>query len=180
MPEIPTESAGTAEEPLLHMHFPVTYAQFYLLDANPQRATQPLPGAPGESSAGILRTVRGGAFLATGLHSGVVDLTVGVSAYKPAARLDNYDDVVEASITFDTDLVYLVAWSASSSVTLPPLPAGRGSYRLRYHARGMDSAHDRTSDIPLDFFLLQIWPEPLSEPSPLKITSAKARNWLTS
>ena len=61
---------------------------------------------------------------------------------------------------------------------LPLLPAGPGSYRLRYHARGMDQARDRRSDTPIDSFFLQVWPQPISEPSVLKITSAKAQYWL--
>jgi hypothetical protein len=177
MSQIAIDYRGTAEEPLLHMLFPVEYAQFYLVDQAPRREL-PLLNAPGESSAGILRTVPGGAFLVTGLALGVTDLTVGVSAHNPAARLDEFDDVVEASVDLDTPEVALVAWAGEARVVLPLLPAGPGPYRLRYHARGMDQARDRRSDTPIDSFFLQVWHEPISEPSVLKITSAKAQYWL--
>ncbi len=50
---------------------------------------------------------------------------------------------------------------------------------MRYHARSMDAANDRTSDTPIDVFHLQIWPEAESAAAQLKITSEQARYWST-
>ncbi|WP_326828917.1 hypothetical protein OIE13_27850 [Streptosporangium sp. NBC_01810] len=46
--------SGESENSVIRAEFPVNYAQFYLLDGNKYRTAHPEPGAPGESSAGIL------------------------------------------------------------------------------------------------------------------------------
>src|SRR5690242_353866 len=44
---------------------------------------------------------------------------------------------------------------------LPALPAGPGTYRLRYHGRNVDAGRAAdTADEPVDEYLLQIWPAP--------------------
>ncbi|MEV0201100.1 hypothetical protein [Nonomuraea sp. NPDC050691] len=51
---------------------------------------------------------------------------------------------------------------------LPPLPAGPGTYRIRYHVKGMDM--EGTLDAVDDHYL-QIWPAPLEDPVTVKATS---------
>ncbi|MCG7210111.1 hypothetical protein AB0D38_03265 [Streptomyces sp. NPDC048279] len=179
--KIETVVSGDPENTYIHAaEFPVNYAQFYVLDRNLHRTVHPEPKAPGESHAGILRTVRGGAFLVTGLNSGVTDLTVSVHAREPDPLLGDYEDAVEVSLQVDTETVLVSAWEGGGKfIVLPPMPAGAGWYRLRYHARHMDQAFDLYSAEPIDAFHLQIWAEPQSDPEVLQITSNRARHWLS-
>ncbi|MFJ6709320.1 MULTISPECIES: hypothetical protein [unclassified Streptomyces] len=179
--KIETVVSGDPENTYIHAaEFPVNYAQFYLLDRNLHRTVHPEPKVPGESHAGILRTVRGGAFLVTGLNSGVTDLTVSVHAREPDPLLGDYEDAVEVSLQVDTETFHVSAWEGGSKfIALPPMPAGAGWYRLRYHARHMDQAFDLYSAVPIDAFHLQIWAKPQSDPGVLQITSNRARHWLS-
>ncbi|MFD3450671.1 hypothetical protein ACFWVC_00615 [Streptomyces sp. NPDC058691] len=177
---IPIVTTGDSENTYIHTAvFPVNYRQFYLLDGNPRGRTLPIPHAPGESHAGILRTVRGGAFLVTGLCLGVVDLTVSVHHHEPMALLDEYEDVVEVSLEVIAEPLRVDSWHSGKFIVLPPLPSGAGWYRLRYHARDMERAYDGYSEVPIDSFHLQIWAEPQYEPEVLKITSHIAKSWLS-
>jgi hypothetical protein len=176
---IETGVSGDSENTFFHAEFPVNYAQFYVLDGNTDRTVHPEPGAPGESHAGILRTVRGGAFLSTGLASGVVDLTVSIHHHEPRPLLEEYQDVVEVSLQVDTDTIAVIAWESSKYFALPPLPSKAGWYRLRYHARNMDQANDLRSAVPIDSFHLQIWAASQSDPHILKVTSRRARRKLS-
>lgn len=108
------------------MRFPVSQGQFYLLDGNSYRTVHPEPRAAGESSAGILRTVRGGAYLVTGLSLGVIDLAFGVTAHGPKPHLDDFEDVVEASIRLDTADAEVSALNSYERLSFD-LPAGAGS-----------------------------------------------------
>jgi hypothetical protein len=174
-----TVVSGDSENTFFRAEFPVNYAQFYVLDGNNERTVHPEPGAPGESHAGILRTVRGGALLYTGLYQGFVDLTVSVHLHEPDPLLAEYEDVVEVSLQVDTDTITVTAWESRRYFTLPPLPPGTGWYRLRYHARDMDRAHDLYSEVPIDAFHLQIWAASQRNPQVLKATSSRTRRKLS-
>lgn len=156
--------------------FPLNYAQFFLSTSSPNAAS-PAPLTPGEASAGILRTYFGSAFLATGLATGNTELRVSVHAYAPSPLLEDYEDVVEASMEGDGP-ISVVPWGDHRSFELPTPSSATGWYRLRYHARNMDQCRDLRSKEPIDSFHLQIWPAPPNPPSILKITSEHARGWL--
>ncbi|MFJ9351031.1 hypothetical protein [Streptomyces sp. NPDC101237] len=107
--------------------FPVNYAQFYVLDRNLHRTVHPEPKAPGESHTGILRTVRGGAYLVTGINRGVTDLTVSLHTREPDPLLGHYEDAVEVSLQVDTETVLVSAWEGGDTfIVLPPMPAAAG------------------------------------------------------
>jgi hypothetical protein len=131
-------------------------------------------------SAGIIQDEGSFVGLHTGLHTGIVDFTVTVADCDPGSDLDGYEDVVEISYEFSSDLISLVEWGDEAIHHLPPLPAGPGTYRLRYHARGMDEANARdTSDVAIDHYLLQIWPAPSYDPAVLKSRSSYLRDQLS-
>ncbi|WP_061295092.1 hypothetical protein [Herbidospora cretacea] len=102
-----------------------------------------------------------------------IPFTVTVADRDPGPGLDDYEDITEidyyspsgrlmmAGFTFD--------WDEEKAPRLPPLPAGPGNYRLRYHVRGADSESCGEGD-----YHLQIWPSAPAEPVVLKATSHHA------
>jgi hypothetical protein len=153
---------------------PVHYGQLYLLDGDAD--LPPFDGA--RTPPGLVRVEPGAAVMMTGLHTGTVQFTVSVHDQMPAPQLDAYDDVVEASFESRDGTASLVGWAGEYSRDLPPLPGGPGTYRLRYHTRGMDAAAAAgSSDAPIDEYLLQIWPAPHAPAATLKHTSQQYTYW---
>jgi hypothetical protein len=135
------------------------------------------------SPVGLIGTQPGRAIMITGLQTGVVGFTVVVAEHDPGAELDQYEDVVEIDLEAHTPEICLVEWGDEAVHELPSLPAGVGNYRLRYHARRMDAAAKRGTNVEdnriVDEYLLQIWPAPPTPPASIKITSELARHWQT-
>jgi hypothetical protein len=130
--------------------------QFYLLDAE-ETPGSILPVPEDATSVGIVDTVPGAAVLWTGLHQGIVHLTVVVSPTDPGADVHGYEDVVELTYRSTTGYVTIKELGGAAH-TLPPLPGGYGDHRLRFHVRDADTAHrTKASDDPIDHYLLQIW-----------------------
>ena len=108
----------------------------------------------------------------------VLILIISVADHDPGPDLDSYEDVVEISFESRDGTASLVGWAEEYSRDLPSLPAGPGSYRLRYHAREMDAgAAAQNSEVPIDEYLLQIWPAPHSPAVTLKRTSQQCAYW---
>jgi len=155
--------------------FDVHYGQLYLLDGEGEAPEFEILR---ETPVGIVGAEPGAAILLTGLHTGTVGFTVTVDDHDPGADLDAYEDVVEIGFESRDGAASLVGWGEEYSRDLPPLPAGPGSYRLRYHARGMDEgAAAQDADEPIDEYLLQIWPAPASPATTLKRTSQQCAYW---
>jgi len=153
----------------------VHYGQIYLLDGE---GDLPHFDLAQTTSVGIIGAEPGAALMMTGLHTGTVGFKVSVHDHDPAPDLDGYDDVVEVSFESRDGTASLVGWAGEYSRDLPPLPAGPGTYRLRYHTRGMDAAAAAEhSDVPIDEYLLQIWPAPPSPAVTLKRTSQQRAYW---
>jgi hypothetical protein len=130
------------------------------------------------TSVGIIGVEPGSALMMTGLHTGTVGFLVTVHDHDPGPDLDGYEDVVEISWESRDGTAALVAWAGEAWRDLSPLPAGPGMYRLRYHARGMDEGKAAdTSDVPIDEYLLQIWPAPAAPEVTLKRTSQQCAYW---
>lgn len=72
----------------------------------------------------------------------------------------------------------LIQWAGERSHALPRLSTGPGSYRMRYHCRGMDEARNSGSDYDeiVDEYLLQVWPTPAAPPATLKVTSRQGHH----
>ncbi|MEU1200415.1 hypothetical protein ABZ446_29930 [Streptomyces sp. NPDC005813] len=120
--------------------------------------------------------VPGHLFLLTGMHTGSVPLTVELHEEEPPLDDDGWEDVVEVSFRTASDDTLLIEWGGEGwDLGLPT-----GTYRVRYHCRGMDEAHDtvRSEDEPvLDEYLLQFWPGPQERDRILKETSDSAAYW---
>ncbi|MEV4292500.1 hypothetical protein AB0K40_43925 [Nonomuraea bangladeshensis] len=151
----------------------VDYSQAYLVDEGCDTSGQfdDVPGHP----VGIIRVETGKAILIVGPQWGPVEFTVAVADRDPGADLDGYEDIVEISYESPSGRLSLQEWGGGRTHSLPPLPAGPGSYRLRYHIRGMDEENRVDPD---DHYFLQIWPEPPCYPTVLKSTSSSFQCWL--
>jgi hypothetical protein len=134
------------------------------------------------SPAGLIDTRPDHAIMLTGRHTGSVGFTVVVAEQDPGPDLIRYEDVVETDFEASDGSLALVEWAGEETHDLPPLPRGPGTYRLRYHARGMDEASGPGPDTEeeiVDEYLLQIWPAPPAGPAVLQVASDQARYWLT-
>lgn len=127
---------------------------------------------------GVIGVRPGAALMLTGLHTGIVGFVVAVHDHDPGAELDAYEDVVEIDFVSRDGAAALVTWAGECWLELPPLPAGPGTYRLRYHGRNVDAgrAADTASE-PVDEYLLQIWPAAPSPAVILKRTSTYYEYW---
>ncbi|MGN9786457.1 hypothetical protein ACTMTF_33885 [Nonomuraea sp. ZG12] len=151
----------------------VDYGQTYLVDDECSSAGE-FNGVPSDP-AGIVRVEKGKALLFVGLQYGTVGFTVAVADRDPGADLEGYEDIVEIGFDSPSGRVSLEEWGGARAHTLPPLSAGPGTYRLRYHARGMD---EESYETVTEHYLLQIWPAPPDHPAVLKSTSSSLQRWL--
>ncbi|GIH28166.1 hypothetical protein Aph01nite_64760 [Acrocarpospora phusangensis] len=155
------------------MDVEVDYSQAYLVDEGCDAYGQfdDVPSHP----VGIIRVEKGSALLIVGPQWGTVEFTVAVADRDPGADLDGYEDIVEIGYESPSGRLSLQEWGGGRTHPLPPLPAGPGTYRLRYHIRGMD---EENWVEPGDHYFLQIWPEPPRYPAVLKSTSSSFQCWL--
>ncbi|WP_433335425.1 hypothetical protein [Spirillospora sp. CA-294931] len=151
----------------------VNYHQMYLCDTSLEEVPCPLQDP---NVAGLVESVADFAQLSTGLAAGPVNLRVTVAQRDPGARMDEYEDVFEVSLFSSTGLLTIDEWEPTRFHALPPLAAGRGTYRLRYHVRDYDELYDCASPVPVGHYLLQIWPAPVTDSMILKVpTGGRAR-----
>jgi hypothetical protein len=108
-----------------------------------------------------------------------MDVSVMVSGRPLEDSRAEYEDVVEASYTTTNGHLAITDWCRREVFLLPPLPAGPGSYRVRYHARDLDDGPDPADASPHApaACLVQLWPAPPRPAADLKITSETAKFW---
>ncbi|WP_336208581.1 hypothetical protein [Nonomuraea sp. LPB2021202275-12-8] len=142
----------------------------YLLDRGDYGAADKSDESPAHSVGLVEVKQRGVVRLHIAPQWGLIPFTVAVADRDPGADLDGYEDIVEISFESPSGEVFMVGWlmdwDEKKAYNLSPLLAGPGTYRLRYHVRGMDE--ERHS---LDDHYLQIWPAPQHDPAVLKSTS---------
>ncbi|WP_143589930.1 hypothetical protein [Streptomyces africanus] len=114
----------------------------------------------------IAPMLQGGALVRTGIRTGSVRVCVQAQQ-EPATELDTsrpWEEVVEASVVAPRDHLQLESLDFGPPDPNRPL-TGRGSthYRVRVHARGRETAWDKTSETPTEEYLLLVWP---SDPAP--------------
>ncbi|MET8007332.1 hypothetical protein [Nonomuraea glycinis] len=85
----------------------VSYRQAYLIDVG-RMAPEAFPDDHPEHPVGIIRVKDDKALLVTGLHTGIVDLSVTVADHDPGADTDRYEDIVE--ISFRSEIGRLWTW----------------------------------------------------------------------
>lgn len=139
-----------------HGVVPVSHHQFFLTDGPHD------PVAPMQSTNGLIDAAVGAAIIRTGIHTGVVRLTVEPRADAPPARLnEDWEAIVEVSLQAPAGQLRVATLIVQLAEPFPVLtPAGAGDYRVRVHARGRDTDIDGTAFEPVEDYLVQVWPAP--------------------
>ncbi|MFB9928389.1 hypothetical protein ACFORO_28520 [Amycolatopsis halotolerans] len=139
---------ATAETERLDFVLRVRAGQFMLLDrGRPLGDILPVP--PSAESADLIDAVPGAALLWSPIDDGDLLLTVTLSPSDPGPD-QSYPRIAELSCRFHSGHVVLREL-AGRELALPPLPAGHGDYRIRFH----------TADSGC---LLQLWGQPRAKP----------------
>jgi hypothetical protein len=110
------------------------------------------------SHNGLVSAYLGDIEVATGIHTGDVEVTVELHA-EPPGPAEGWEEIAELSWRSPSGEA-LVTPLMHDPADLPSLAwQGPGSYRLRVHARGRDTAVDHaTGENVVEFYLLQSWP----------------------
>ncbi|KVK45413.1 hypothetical protein L905_19370 [Agrobacterium sp. TS43] len=115
-------------------------------------------------------------FLMTGLHTGIVGITINLFDADPGID-ESWEEIVEVSFQAPKGGITLLEWAADEGVGMA-VPAG--SYRARYQGRAMQAANELNTnidDIPLDSYQLDLWPAPSTADHIVKQTSTVAAYW---
>ncbi|MFE1855081.1 hypothetical protein [Streptomyces sp. NPDC059489] len=112
-----------------------------------------------DASNGLVFSQPGMVVICTGIGSGWVNVQVRVCG-RPPTRVETgaWDEVVDHSVETTTGALYVTS-VMSDTPRLPLLtPQGPGTYRVRVHARGRDTAPDGDAQEPVEDYLLIVWP----------------------
>ncbi|QKW32861.1 hypothetical protein HUT06_01425 [Actinomadura sp. NAK00032] len=142
---------ATAAEEHLDLTLRIRAGQFTLLD-RARSLGDILPVPAYAESAGLIDAVPGAALFWPPVQDGDLSLAVTISPTPPEPA-PAYDRIAELSCRFHTGRAVLREL-AGRELPLPPLPAGHGDYRLRFHAKPSGC-------------LLQIWNQPRTRPKVL-------------
>jgi hypothetical protein len=139
-----------------HGVVPVSHHLFFLTDGSN------VPVAPLTTANGLVDVQPGAAVIRTGIHSGVVRLTVEARSRPPQdVPTGDWEAIVEVSLDAPAGRMAVSALMDDVTDPFPPLTqAGPGSYRARVHARGRDTDIDSTAFEPVEDYLIQVWPAP--------------------
>jgi hypothetical protein len=133
----------------------VTYHQFWLLDTG----QRPRPSIRPDN--GLVGAGAGAAIVSTGIHTGVVALSVQVRdrAPGPDDDLGGWDEVVDLSLAAPAGQVRPAALMSDTDPFPALTAAGPGDYRIRVHARGRDRNIDGVDEEPAEEYHIVVWPQ---------------------
>ncbi|MFE3173195.1 hypothetical protein ACFXPA_11620 [Amycolatopsis sp. NPDC059090] len=146
--EVAPDRRATARTERLGFVLRVRTGQFALLDRG-RRLGDILPIPASAESADLIDAVPGAALFWSPVHDGDLPLTVTLSPGDPGPDR-SYRRIAELSCRFQSGHAVLRE-VAGRELELPPLPAGHGDYRIRFH----------TADSGC---LLQLWSQPRTKP----------------
>jgi hypothetical protein len=132
----------------------VTYHQFWLVDYAVSGPSNPFSAMRN----GLVVVQPGVTVIATGIHTGYIRVTVNLHQGPPTVDTDGWDEVVEVSMESVTGQVRICGMMDHPLDAFPVLtPGGPGSYRLRGHAHGRDTAIDLVSEEPVEDYRIAVW-----------------------
>jgi len=116
-------------------------------------------------------------FFVTGIHTGLIQISVVLYQAEPIID-NNNEDIVEVSFQVGEYPVSLCEWAHEETHRLE---LAKGSYRLRYIINGMDKDHEDSDDLDLPVpgqeHILQFWLAPGAKDSVIKQSSENAKYW---
>ncbi|MBB5957425.1 hypothetical protein FHS29_004020 [Saccharothrix tamanrassetensis] len=148
-------------EPVRNAHalLRLSYHQFELVDRGMDGTSPPTLDAA--HANGLVAAQRGAAVVLASIHTGYVDLSVDLHDHAPEPDTAPWDDVVEISLDAPHGEVRAAGLMSNPPQGLPVLThAGPGTYRVRVHVRGRDTAVDQVATDPVEFYRLSLWPAP--------------------
>lgn len=114
---------------------------------------------PGTVPNGLVAAAPGAAVIRTGIHTGVVDVTVRLAETAPPPDPEGWDETEEVELVTFTGEVRLSGMMHSPPDALPVLtPQGPGRYGMRVQARGRDIAPAAVPKVPFEFYRVTVWP----------------------
>jgi len=115
--------------------------------------------------------VRGGIYLYTATHTGLVTITLRILERPVDLDEDAWEDVASMSVTFDDPELQVVPLGGEGSLLSAGIP-GAGLYRLRAASRARQESDLVSETGHTEEYLVDIWPEENEKP-PLaeKLTS---------
>src|SRR3954447_22102444 len=108
----------------------------------------------------VVPHISGGATVVCGIDDGPVRLRAQVLATPPRPDAASWEEVAETTIDAPVGRVRVVPLFEWPVADIGPLTNGPGSYRVRVHARGRETAPHRFVQTPTEEYLIQVWPEP--------------------
>jgi len=122
---------------------------------------------------GLVWSEPGVAVVLTGIHSGLVRVRVNLYSSVQGVDVEGWDDVAEVSLEAPFGHVVASGMASDPPAELPELtPQGPGTYRLRVHVRGRDTAVDLVAEEPVEEYLLSVWPADPGPPVAYKLTDS--------
>lgn len=112
-----------------------------------------------DPSNGLVFSQPGMVVICTGISTGWVHVRVRLCP-RPPTRVEAgaWEEIVEHSVETTTGALRVTS-VMSDTPRLPLLtPQGPGTYRVRVHARGRDTAPDGDTHEPVEDYLLIVWP----------------------
>lgn len=140
------------------------------------------PFPPADPAAALQAAMRGESqatrlavpLVSTGVHSGPIDLTVEVLRARPDALSPGWEDIHEVSLMIPEGRAYFntpAAWEMKDIGTITG--DQNGSYRVRLHATGRDTAFDLAVESSVERHFVQFWKE---SPSPVSVLSSESEH----
>ncbi|MFE9662574.1 hypothetical protein [Streptomyces sp. NPDC005955] len=118
-------------------------------------------------SNGLLAPMDHGAWIKTGIHTGVVTVRTEIRPKAPPGGPGRWEEIVEASVHSPTGAMAVDPGHVVGEV--PYLTSrGPGWYRLRVHAHGRGLRPDGVDVEPVERYLIQAWPQDWSAPQVLQ------------
>lgn len=152
------EPVDTAEGPVR-----VDYHQFWLLDPAAVGPQLPLVHAGGN---GLVIAQTDVAVVSTGIHSGVVHVSVGLYLSAPPVECGGWDEVIDFTMVSTSGRLTVHSMMADMLRPFPRLShTGPGTYAVRAHARGRDTEPDQVVGEPVEYYRFAVWPAPHGTPA---------------
>lgn len=111
----------------------------------------------------------------SGIATGPVTVETQALTSPPSGVADGWEDVAEVSLTISDRPLEVVGWNQALGEDARLDTSGPGTYRLRVHASGRDTAPDRSVLEPVEQYLIQAWPAPHAPSVTIRAGSAAAR-----